>query len=133
MTRHEVPTHLNVEDTLLLGLTARQLGVLVGCAALAYRLWLQWPALPLGVRFGLAGVCVLVGLLVAFVRPGERPLEQWALAGLAYLATPRRATWAVAEPRPSDWRPAGASGWVERTPALGWAEPAAGDEEREGP
>ena len=34
--RHEIPTHLNVEDSVLLGLSARQLGTLMACAALAY-------------------------------------------------------------------------------------------------
>ena len=38
---HEVPTHLNVEDKLLLGLTARQfLYLLVGSSA-SYALWGQ--------------------------------------------------------------------------------------------
>ena len=127
--RHEIPTHLNVEDTVLLGLTARQLGTLMACAALGYRVWVQWPALPMPVRAALVGACLLVGLALALVRPGGRPLEHWALAGLAYLAAPRRTTWAVAEPNPADWRPAVASGWVELTPNLAWAGAGAGPEE----
>ena len=118
--RHEIPTHLNVEDSVLLGLSARQLGTLMACAALAYRVWVQWPAVPVPVRAGLAAACLVVGLVVALVRPGGRPLEQWGLAGLAYLAAPRRATWSVVEPTLADWRPAVASGWVERTPSLAW-------------
>jgi PrgI family protein len=118
--RHEIPTHLNVEDKAVLGLTARQLGVLIACSALAYRLWDQWPALPLPARAALAAACVLIGLTVALIRPGGRPLEQWALAGLAFVATPRRTTWAVAEPSLADWRPTIASGWVELTPSLAW-------------
>src|ERR687886_139226 len=119
--RHEIPTHLNVEDTVLLGLTARQLGTLMACAALGYRLWIQWPALPVSARIALAATCLLVGLVLALVRPGGRPLEQWAVAGLAYLAAPRRTTWAVASPSLGDWRPAGASGWVELTPSVTWS------------
>lgn len=128
--RHEIPTHLNVDDTVLLGLTARQLGTLMACAALGYRVWVQWPALPVAVRAALVGGCLLVGLVLALVRPGGRPLEQWALAGLAYLAAPRRTTWAVAEPKAADWRPAVASGWVELTPNLAWAA-ATGQPEKE--
>ena len=127
--RHEIPTHLNVEDTVLLSLTARQLGTLMACAALGYRLWVQWPALPFAIRAALAGTSLLVGLVLALVRPGGRPLEQWGLAGLAYLAAPRRTTWGVAEPNLSDWRPAVASGWVELTPSLAWVA-AAGPEGR---
>ena len=130
--RHEIPTHLNVEDTVLLGLTARQLGTLMACAALGYRVWVQWPALPMPVRAALVGACLLVGLALALVRPGGRPLEHWALAGLAYLAAPRRTTWAVAEPKPADWRPAVASGWVELTPNLAWAA-VTGEPEEEAP
>jgi hypothetical protein len=43
---YEVPTHLNVEDTLLLGLTARQLVRLAAFASLAYGLWDQVTAIP---------------------------------------------------------------------------------------
>ncbi len=119
--RHEIPTHLNVEDTVLLGLSARQVGTLMACAALGYRLWVQWPALPVSARAALAVTCLLVGLVLALARPGGRPLEQWGLAGLAYLAAPRRTTWAALEPSLAEWRPAGTSGWVERTPSLAWA------------
>jgi hypothetical protein len=38
---YEVPTHLNVEDTLLLGLTPRQLVRLAAFTSLAYGLWDQ--------------------------------------------------------------------------------------------
>jgi PrgI family protein len=121
MTRHEIPTHLNVEDTVLLGLTARQLGTLMACAAVGYRVWIQWPNLPGSIRIALAATCMLAGLVLALVRPGGRPLEQWALAGLAYLAAPRRTTWAVAAPKLDDWRPARSSGWVELRPNVAWA------------
>ena len=41
LAHHEVPTHLNVEDKVLFGLTVRQfLIVLVGCLA-SYALWQQ--------------------------------------------------------------------------------------------
>ncbi len=127
--RHEIPTHLNVEDTVLLGLTARQLATLMACAALGYRLWTQWPALPVPARAALAGACLLVGLMLALIRPGGRSLEQWGLAGLAYLAAPRRTTWAVTEPTLADWRPAAASGWVELVPSLAWAGGSDAEEE----
>ena len=132
MPRHEIPTHLNVEDTVLLGLTARQLGTLMACAALGYRAWVEWPALPGSVRIGLVAACLLAGLMLALVRPAGRPLEQWALAGMAYVAAPRRTTWSVADPEVADWRPAHTSGWVELAPNLSWASGTPGSDEEQG-
>jgi len=43
---HELPTHLQVEDVLLAGLTARQLLRLMIGASLAYGLWDQALCLP---------------------------------------------------------------------------------------
>jgi hypothetical protein len=110
---HEIPTHLDVEDKLLFGLTARQfLYLVVGCS-LAYGVW-QQPGLADGVRGGLA---------VALVRPLGRPLEEWVVAGVFYAASPRQSTWRPREPRPTDWRlPSG--GWQELAPELdlAWAE-----------
>ncbi len=121
MQRHEIPTHLNVEDSVLLGLSARQIATLMACAAVGYRLWMQWPGLPLPLRAGLGAACLLVGVVLALVRPGGRPLEQWGLAALAHLAGPRRTTWSVVQPRLADWRPSAASGWIELAPELAWA------------
>jgi hypothetical protein len=117
---HEVPTHLNVEDRVLFGLTARQfLYVLVGASA-SYELWEQ--ALWLGdvLRTASVAVCLGMTLALALVRPAGRPLEEWLVAALVYAAAPRRAIWQPAEPRPADWRPAGA-GWQELAPSLTWA------------
>lgn len=121
MTRqHEVPTHLNVEDKVLFGLTARQfLYVLVGSSA-GYALWDQ--LLWLGDPVRMASVLMTLALTLAFalVRLADRPLEEWLVAALVYAATPRRATWQLAEPAAADWRPAAAS-WQELAPSLAWA------------
>ncbi|MDQ6671151.1 MAG: PrgI family protein [Chloroflexota bacterium] len=117
---HEVPTHLNVEDRVLFGLTVRQfLYLLVGSSA-SYALWDQ--TLWLGEALRLACVLVTLGTTLAFalLRPADRALEEWLVAALAYAATPRRATWQPAEPNPADWRPESAS-WQELAPSLVWA------------
>jgi hypothetical protein len=117
---HEVPTHLNVEDRVLFGLTARQfLYMLVGSSA-SYALWDQ--TLPLGEGLRVASVAMSLATTLAFalVRPADRALEEWLVAALVYAATPRQATWQPAEPRPADWRPEGA-GWQELSPSLAWA------------
>ena len=51
MQRHEVPTHLNIEDKAFAGLTMRQLMVAIIGLALAYSAMSEAP-LPLAVRAG---------------------------------------------------------------------------------
>ena len=118
---HEVPTHLNVEDKVLFGLTARQfLYMLVGSSA-GYALWDQtgWLGDPVRV----ASVVISLGTALAFalVRPADRALEEWLVAALVYACAARTATWQRREPRAEDWRALGIS-WQELTPSLVWAE-----------
>jgi hypothetical protein len=118
---HEIPTHLNVEDKLVFGLTARQsLSCLVGCS-LSYGVWDQLALAPPALRVGLVGACLLATVLLVLLRPLGRPLEEWLVAAAFYLASPRRATWGPREPRLADWRP-GDSSWQELLPNLAWVE-----------
>ena len=117
--RHEIPTHLNVEDKLLLGLTARQFLYMLASVALGYSLWDRHPGLPPEARLALAAACVLVGALLALVRPGGRGLDQWLFVVLFHLATPRRTAWRVAEPAPVAWR-SGGPAWAEIAPQVAW-------------
>jgi hypothetical protein len=117
---HEVPTHLNVEDRVVFGLTVRQfLYVLVGSSA-TYSLWEQtaWLADPL--RVTVAVFTIAITLLFALWRPADRPLEEWLAAACVYVASPNAATWQPAEPSPSDWLPSGPT-WQELSPSLTWA------------
>jgi hypothetical protein len=121
ITHHEVPTHLDVEDKVLFGLTVRQfLYLLVGSSA-SYALWDQATVVGDGLRIAGVGFCVATTLAFALVRPAGRALEEWLVAALVYAASPRRATWQPLEPLAVDWRPAGAS-WQELTPSLAWAD-----------
>src|SRR5262245_29869701 len=109
---HEVPTHLNVEDKVLLGLTVRQfLYVLVGCSA-AYALWDQLGSSALGARLIAAGLCAALSLALALMRPAGRALEEWLIAALLFAASPRRSTWRPGDPEVADWRPV-AGTWHE--------------------
>jgi PrgI family protein len=132
-TQHEIPTHLNVEDKVLLGLTVRQLlYLMVGCSlgyglashgvaehALGALVGGQAPRLAEYARLALAGACVLLAAAFALVRPLGRSLEEWLVAGACYVATPRRATWQPPAARASDWVPASGD-WQELAPALDW-------------
>ena len=119
--RHEIPTHLGVEDKAYFGLSVRQVMVLtIGCSG-AYGLWNQWPDVPMPVRVGIAVVMVLASVVLALVRPAGRGLEEWAFVGLHYAAIPKTTVYRQAEPKPDDWRPT-AVGWVEIAPDLRWEE-----------
>jgi hypothetical protein len=123
--RHEVPTHLDVEDKVLFGLNVRQfLYLLVGSSA-SYALWEQTAGLSDLLRA--SGVCLCAALTLAFalLRPADRALEEWLAAALVFVALPHRATWQPREPDPADWRPANGA-WQELAPSLVWA-----DEDRE--
>jgi hypothetical protein len=118
---HEVPTHLNVEDKVVFGLTVRQfLYVLVGSST-SYALWDQATALGEPVRDAVVALSVLTTLAIALLRPADRALEEWLAAAVVYACSARRATWQPREPDAEDWRPAGIS-WQELTPSLVWAE-----------
>ncbi|MCA1646185.1 MAG: PrgI family protein [Chloroflexi bacterium] len=125
-THHEVPTHLDVEDKVVFGLTVRQfLYLLVGSSA-SYALWDQAAALGDALRLAGVSACIATTLAFALLRPAGRALEEWLVAGCVFAASPRRTVWQPVEPVPDEWRPAGVS-WQELTPALAWAEDEAGE------
>lgn len=90
---YELPTHLQVEDQLIAGLTARQLVRLIVGATLAYGVWDQATWIAQDVRLVLALGLAAIGVLFALVEPDRRPLDQWLLAGLVFLLLPRRLRW----------------------------------------
>jgi hypothetical protein len=119
-TQHEIPTHLSVEDKVLLGLTVRQLlYLMVGCS-LGYGFWGQSPHVAEGLRLALAAACVLVAATFALIRPLGRSLEEWLVAGVCYAVTPRRTTWQPPAVRSASWRPT-TGDWQELAPTLDWS------------
>jgi hypothetical protein len=115
---HEIPTHLSVEDTIIFGLTSRQVLTFMAFASPAYGLWEQAGDLALVLRGALALGLALLGLVFTLVRPAGRPLDEWLFALVAYLLQPRRMTWRRTPDQVGD--PA-AAGWAELSPDLGWA------------
>jgi hypothetical protein len=109
---YELPTHLQVEDVLIAGLTARQLLRLSVGASLAYGLWDQAAALPQEPRLLVVAIPGLGGVLLALCQPGGRPLDQWLLAGLLFILLPRRLV----------WRPGAALRSQPSRDQTGWAE-----------
>ena len=127
---HEVPNHLNVQDTLFLGLTARQVATCMAFASPAYGIWDQLTVAPLVVRGALAAFVLLAGIAFTFIQPGNRPLDEWAFAVFAFAVTPRRLRWCRPEPDPREWCLSSPSGWADLAPRLGWGlgDPSADDD-----
>lgn len=130
MKQHELPTHLNVEDKVLCGLTVRQFLYLLVGSSMSYTLWEQSSGTLEALRIGVVGACVCTTLVFAWVQPAGRVLEEWLLAAALYTLSPKRTTWRPREPDPADWRPAAGS-WQELTPSLAWAETLTWPEEQQ--
>jgi hypothetical protein len=92
MDRHEIPTHLSVEDKAFAGLTMRQLMTAAVGLALAYGA-VSEPPFPLSLRLIAAGLVLAAVALFALWRPAGRPLEDWAFVLLRYWSIPRIAVW----------------------------------------
>ena len=73
------------------------------------------------IRVAIAVVCVLAALVLAFVRPHSRGLEEWAFVALRYIAIPKTAVWQPElPPQPKD--PDGEGRWAPLTPNVTWQE-----------
>lgn len=94
MQRHEVPTHLNIEDKAFAGLTMRQLMVVIIGLALAYAAMSELP-LPLPFRLAVGAFVLLTTAAFSLWQPGGRSLEDWAFVLLRYVAVPRVVVWRV--------------------------------------
>jgi hypothetical protein len=116
---YELPTHLQVEDNLLLGLTARQLVRAAVGASLAYEVWDVSSALPSGLRLALTACLVVTGLLLALLQPGGRPLDQWVFAFMVFAILPQRRIWRASTPSAA-WTAPKREGWAQLAPEPDW-------------
>jgi hypothetical protein len=121
LDKHEIPTHLEVEDKILFGLTVRQVLVLGFGLAIGYALWqhlgpshtvapgshflahasLSSPV-PAPLRILLAAIPFAGSAIVAFYRHGGRSAEDWILAYARYLAAPKVSLWRTLPGRSSE-------------------------------
>ena len=123
---YEVPTHLNVSDTIVFGLGAHQLVRVAAGGSLAYLVWDQASALAPEVRAVVGCLLIVASAACALIQPGGRPLDRWALAGLLYALAPRRYAWRRAEAM-SRVTAGNGSDWASSSPELDWVAPAARD------
>ncbi len=95
MRAHEVPTHVQAEDRVLLWFTFPQIVAMTAVAALAYGLYHYAPVGPAGVRMAAAVLFGLAGLAVIAGRIGGRRLPlvvadllRYALGARSYAGPP---------------------------------------------
>ena len=98
MERHEVPTHLDVEDRLFWGLTLPRFFGLMATLSAAYGIYARFPwdrlglieswedGLRLGVPIGMA----LLGLSISLIRPSGRSLATWVMDIARFSLGPRQ-------------------------------------------
>src|SRR6266540_7416663 len=96
MFRHEIPNHLDVQDRLVAGLTARQLALVLCGLTLAHGAWsrlehVAW--LPLAARAAAAVAVAACFLAIALVRPQGTGLDRWAFALLRHATAPAVCVW----------------------------------------
>jgi len=116
--RHEIPTHLNVEDRALFGLSMRQVMIVMSGASASYALWSQWPDLATSVRVALAASCFVAAVVLALIRPARRSIDEWAFVAVRYLASPRVSVW---RPRGGDASARTSAGrWEELDAQVHW-------------
>ena len=90
MRAHEVPTHLQAEDKVLLGFTFPQIVAMIAVCAISYGAYTILPFGTSEVRMGLAIVLGLVGIAVTVGKVGGRRLPLVAADLLGYGLGPRR-------------------------------------------
>jgi hypothetical protein len=107
---YELPTHLEVEDKLIAGLSTRQLLRLLIGASLAYGVWDQLPWVAQEIRLAIALVAATIGVVFALLKPHGRTLDSWLMAALLFVALPRQLVWRpgvtqqhAAQPDRADW------------------------------
>ncbi len=90
MREHEVPTHVQAEDRVLLWFTFPQIVALTAVAALAYGVYRYAPVGPEAVRVTLAGMFALAGAVLTAGQVGGRRLPAVAADLLRYALGARR-------------------------------------------
>ena len=84
MREHEVPTHVQAEDRVLLGFTFPQIVAVVAVCAISYGAYRYAPVGPSEVRMGIAAVFGLVGIVMVVGKIGGRRLPLVAADLLKY-------------------------------------------------
>ncbi len=113
MREHEVPTHVQAEDRVLLWLTFPQIVAVVAVCAVAYGAYLYFPLGPSEFRLGVAVLLGILGIAMTVGRVGGRGLPLVAADLLKFNLGARRYAGTISElvrsevpaPEPAEPRP----------------------------
>ena len=97
MREHEVPTHVQAEDKVLLGFTFPQIVAVVATCAVAYGVYRYFPFGPSGLKLGIAIVLGLLGIAMTVGKVGGRGLPLVAADLLKFNLGARRYVGAPAQ------------------------------------
>ena len=107
MREHEVPTHVQAEDKVLLGFTFPQIVAVVAVCAVAYGAYSYFPFGPSGFRLGIAVLLGVVGIALAVGKVGGRGLPlvaadllKFNLGARRYAGFPAQLARSEAPPQP---------------------------------
>ena len=106
MREHEVPTHVQAEDKVLLGFTFPQIVAVVAVCAVAYGAYRYFPLGPSGFRLGIAIVFGILGVALTVGKVGGRGLPLVAADLLKFNLGARRYAGAPAQLARSEAPPA---------------------------
>ena len=94
MKKEEFPTFLNEQPTIIFGRTGRELLIIACGILLSVRVWSDIHTLLPDFTGTALGVVTVAAIMVAFlvlaiVKVGYRPLEEWILAWFLFVASPK--------------------------------------------
>src|SRR5262249_7888776 len=96
-TMHKVPVHLDTQDVFLWHLSFKQVLVLFMGGGIAYLVATTDWSTPFAALLCLlgGGLCLVVTLLVAFVKVAYRDLDQWLVVAFLFYTSPRLYSWSA--------------------------------------
>lgn len=94
MKKEEFPTFLNEQPTIIFGCTGRDLLIIACGLVLGYRVWGDVSALLPGLAGTLLGILLASIVVIAFfvlalVKIGYRPLEEWIFSWFLFISIPK--------------------------------------------
>lgn len=94
MKKEEFPTFLNEQPTIIFGRTGRELLIIACGLVLGFRVWGDMSTLLPGfagtlLSILLTSIVVIASLVLALVKIGYRPLEEWIFSWFIFIASPK--------------------------------------------
>ncbi len=94
MKKEEFPTFLNEQPTIIFGRTGRELLIIACGILLSARIWGDIHTLIPGVLGIMLAVVIIAAVMIAFLllailKIGYRPLEEWIIAWFLFVSSPK--------------------------------------------